>query len=108
MNGVRELSVFVERRQRFGENHVGPGFNVGRGAIKCGLLPLDACASVRAMMTNVSSMRPSDGCLDAIAHLSCLDQCLTRPVTATLDRNLILKMAAGAPAQVISRIVRQS
>ena len=66
---VGELAVFVQRRQRFGEDHVGAGLDIGRGALDRRRLALHRVRVGARHDDESLSRAPIDGGLDAIDHL---------------------------------------
>ena len=101
----RELAVLVERRERFGEDHVGAGRDVALGALDRGGLPFDG-VRVGARHDDEGIVAAAvDGGLDAIGHLVRADQRLAGTVTAALGLHLVFQVhAAGTgTAQLAGR-----
>ena len=92
---IRKLPILVERRQRFGENHIRAGFDVRGSAIDRRLLTLDRMRVGPRHDDESIIDAPVDRRLQSICHFIRGDQRLAGSMPTTFDGDLVFKMTAG-------------
>ena len=91
---ARELAIFVERRERLGEDHVGARLDVGGGALDRGLLSLDGMRVGARHDDETGVAARIHGGADAVGHFRRRHEFLARPMAAALGLHLVLEVHA--------------
>ncbi len=87
-------SVFVERRQGLGKNHVGARFDITRGTIDSSPLALDGVGVGSRHHHEPRIAARIDRCPDPVDHFRAANQLLAGPVAAALGLHLVFDMHA--------------